>query len=368
MKKIWILMTVFIFCSNGEFLNFHNISKLTWQTFGKNFHRNSYLETEINPPLELKWTKELSSAAADGFVLADNFLVVPVRNKKIHFINADNGNIFETKKVNSGLIGSPTIYEDKVIIPGSKGKRNIYVYSLEKRDFILQKKYDDIETSPAVYKDNILFGTLSGDFYSIKMSGKKNWRFKIPKGIYSSPALYEGKVIFSSLSGEIYCLNAQTGELIWEKKINSSIFSTPMVINNRVFIGSLNGDVLSLSLDNGEIFWMNNIDGEITGIPVSNGNIVAFCTDKGEVNVFSWDGNLMWKCKVQSVIKIPPVITKNYLYTADLYGFLYAVNLKKGTIEWQYNLKGRVKTSLVIDKKNLYVAAEDKKLFCFRGN
>ena len=367
MKKLFILVVLnfFVFtCSSQKItLNVHD-NNGSWWTIGKDLTRNSLIDFTLRPPLKILWKKNLNAAAADGMILSGNTLIVPVRNGKIHFVNHETGEIFETIKTKTGLIGTPILYEELLIIPGTNGKNNLFSYSFKEHDFVLKEKFPDIETSPAIYGENILIAAVDGVFYSLNKYGTKNWDFITGSKIYSTPAVSEKNVVFSGSDGIVYCLDCETGNLKWKLETEYNIFSSPMIYNNCVYFGNSNGDIYSVFLDSGETIWKNNIGSEIMASPVTDGRRIIFGSDTGFLNAFSIDGNFLWKKKLKTLFRIPPVICGKYCYIGDLYGNLYAVQADNGEIVWETNFEGRIKTALVIVDKKLYVSAEDNKLFC----
>ncbi|MFC1725646.1 PQQ-binding-like beta-propeller repeat protein [candidate division KSB1 bacterium] len=367
MKKLIILLIFsfyIFFCSSQKIsVSVYNENE-SWRTIGKDLSRNSYAETILKPPLKILWKKNLNAAAANGMIFSGNTLIVPVRNGRVHFVNHETGDFFKTIKTKSGLIGTPILHDNILIIPGTNGKNNLFFYSFEEEDFVLREKFPDIETSPALYGENVLIAAVDGVFYSINRYGKKNWNFNTGSKIYSTPAVSGKNVIVASAAGTVFCLDCEKGKVKWKFETKNNIFSSPIIFNDKVYFGNSNGDIYSISLDSGELIWQDNIAGELMASPVTDGKRIIFGSDTGFLFAYSIDGKLQWKKKLKTLMKISPVISGNYCYIGDMMGNLYAVQMNSGDIAWESNLGGRIKTALVIIDKKLYVSAEDNKLFC----
>lgn len=368
MRKIIFLFFLFFFCSSNKEIISIGENYSDWPTYCKDYSRNNLCLNQLDPPLRINWKKNLNSAASEGFIFKGNSLIVPVRNGKIHFLNYKNGDILRTVKTKTGLIGTPSVSGDNLIIPGTGNRNNFSVYSVEKAKFSLKENVEDIEISPAIYSDSIFFGTLSGKFYSVSMDGRKNWEFDCNSAVYSSPALSGNFIVFGTLDGKIYCLNADNGSLNWEFDSKQNIFSTCIIFENKVYFGNSGGDVFSLFLETGEVNWHKNVESEILGAPVTNGELVIVGTDSGQLSAFDMSGFLKWQIDLGSVIKIPPLISGKICYIGNLKKYLYAVNIENGEVIWEEHLGGRIKTAIVQIGNKLYVAVEDNKLICLESD
>jgi orotate phosphoribosyltransferase len=135
------------------------------------------------------------------------------------------------------------------------------------------------KSSPALYRDNLLFGSDSGNFWCLdKRNGRIKWWLatggKNAKGIVSSPLVVDGKVYFGSYSGVLYCLDALTGRQVWASKCCEWIGSSPCHANGHIYIGlefnspTNRGALAKFSATTGKLEWQVFTKKMLHGSPV----------------------------------------------------------------------------------------------------
>ncbi len=179
-------------------------------------------------------------------------------------------------------------------------------------------------------------------------------RDKILHGQWSSPAygVAKGKpqVIFPGGDGYVYSFEPKTGKLIWKFDCNpkdsfwvlgghgtrNNIISTPVFYNDTVFIG------VGQDPEHG------------TGI----GHFWAIdATGKGDVTKTHalWHfGNKDFGRTMSTVS-----IQDGLLYICDLEGFLYCLDVKKGSLVWKHDLEAAIWSSTMIADGKVYIGDED---------
>jgi len=93
------------------------------------------------------------------------------------------------------------------------------------------------KSAPIIDTERVYFGTDSAVFTALSQeTGKVVWTFKAgshPKGIFSSPALWKDSVIFGAYDGNVYSLNKKTGSLQWRYGDADWVGSSPSVQETR---------------------------------------------------------------------------------------------------------------------------------------
>ncbi|MEI9807840.1 MAG: PQQ-binding-like beta-propeller repeat protein [Bacteroidota bacterium] len=76
---------------------------------------------------------------------------------------------------------------------------------------------------------------------------------ELPNGgaIFSSPAIAKDNVVFGSGDGSIYCLHVKTGKLKWKIQTGASVLGSPLISNDTVFIGGSDHTFSALDLKTG---------------------------------------------------------------------------------------------------------------------
>jgi outer membrane protein assembly factor BamB len=150
----------------------------------------------------------------------------------------------------------------------------------------------------------------------------QTWMVDTENGIWSEPLLTEeGILYFGSLDHKLYAVDTADGSVLWTRELGGAITGTPALYNDRLYIGSFDRKVYELSLD-GEI--LNEYEAE----------------------------NWIWSM---------PVIRDDILYTADMGGTVYALNIQNGFEEvWKTKATGRgIRPSPLVTDEFVIVAGRD---------
>ncbi|MFC6996796.1 outer membrane protein assembly factor BamB family protein [Rufibacter roseus] len=181
----------------------------------------------------------------------------------------------------------------------------------------------NIVSTPAVWKGQILFGNLLGEFKSINpKKNERNWSFKTGQSIYASPEVVGNRVLFASADSAIYCLNAKNGKLLWRVTTGAPILASPVVESGRVFIGGSDGIFRAIDLKTGEQLWAFT---EMEGFPasratVAEGKVVFGTWGKTLYAINANNGSLAWKWRnneyshYYSPAMCVPVIQNGHVY------------------------------------------------------
>jgi outer membrane protein assembly factor BamB len=126
-------------------------------------------------------------------------------------------------------------------------------------DLVLDWSFDtkgEVYSSPALYKDKVIFGSLDGNIYAVSTSGNLLWRFPIFASISSSPIVTaDGLVVFGARNGKIYVLDAETGVRMFSYRttdtmVKSNLDASPAVTpDGTIVVGSYDGRIYYLPFE-----------------------------------------------------------------------------------------------------------------------
>ena len=197
-------------------------------------------------------------------------------------------------------------------------------------------------------------------FIALNMqTGKLAWESDLPgehilHGQWSNPAYGEidgkGQVIFPGGDGWVYALDAQTGELIWKFDCNptdsewelggrgsrNNLISSPVFHDNKVYIG------VGQDPEHGEA------PGHLYAIDASLKDDI---TATGAIWHF---GDAHYNRTMSTV-----AIHDGLLYTADLSGFVYCLDVETGEHKWTYDTFAAIWGSPFVADGKLYIGDED---------
>ncbi len=275
---------------------------------------------------------------------------------------------------------------------------------------------DDIEASALLLNENIYFGNLSGDFFSLKAdSGFVNWKAKVKGDIRGSAnyALHDSidyPIIFvGCYDSKMYSFNASTGEIIWDYKTGNYINGAPAVNNDILVFGGCDAKLHIISITDGNIMgevitgsyipgsasivddfaYLGIYDNNLIKIDLKKKNIVwQFEDDENGGPFFSSPavgedlvvagsrdeflycldketGKKIWSFKTLDEIDSSPVIIKDKVLTASIDGRLYLLNLLTGEKIWSYEIGASITSSPAVIDGLITVGAEDGKIYTF---
>ena len=206
-------------------------------------------------------------------------------------------------------------FDDKTGIWGGSEKEKRRISELEKE----QKQIIDIErvySSENIYNDEI---PLTKGISLSKSKKNQSWQMS---GLNHQNFL-----------GNIYL--SGTDNIFLRKKIGKNKFS---ISNIAASILAFKNNII-LSDDVGTIFSIN-----------ANGNI-------------NWKKNIYKKIYKKVNKNLVLAIYKNYIYVADNIGFVYAMDLDNGKINWIKNYSIPIKSNIKIFNEKIYLMDQDNKIF-----
>lgn len=255
------------------------------------------------------------------------------------------------------------------------------------------------KSQPVLDEDKIYFGADNKTFWAINQNdGSVAWQFqvgKITKGkaIFSTPALYKNLVIFGSYDGAVYGLDTKTGKKIWEFLEADWVGSSPSVDQKRgvVFIGlefgliRKHGGIAALDAQTGRLIWSDYTHGGLTHaspLYIPSHNQVAIGSNDGRVRLYdAQTGKLIWSFTTfggadydelndggfgKGDIKGCCVYadTQDYLIFGSIDSFLYILDRKTGHLVHHFKCAFPIISTPYIFEEHVYFTSLDKHIRC----
>ncbi|MCC7574334.1 PQQ-binding-like beta-propeller repeat protein [Candidatus Woesearchaeota archaeon] len=163
------------------------------------------------------------------------------------------------------------------IIFGSTDK---YLYLLSSKGKLLRKLLNDaqIESTPIVINNNIIFGDNKGKIKSLDLKGKINWTFQtkdkiVSKAIHTKMNDGTEAILIGGVDNNLYCLSLE-GKLIWKFETQGALYTEPVVLDinddglNEIVFGSADGKIYVITMQGNQL-WNYETDFWIIGKPVT---------------------------------------------------------------------------------------------------
>ncbi|MEE4312570.1 MAG: PQQ-binding-like beta-propeller repeat protein [candidate division KSB1 bacterium] len=191
-------------------------------------------------------------AVSDGVVTFGSW------DGKFYCLSVDSGELIWEQRISESIYYSaatshPIIVKDKIFV--SSHDHTVHAFDLHSGDILWQHQEQDNHrpgySSPAIIRDKVIFGSLSGHLFALnEEDGKEIWTTTLSNPLFdSSPYINYPNVLVGSVGGEIYCVSLYSGEKQWTHNLNSGfIFSSPVVHDQVIYVGTTEGYFYALKV------------------------------------------------------------------------------------------------------------------------
>jgi outer membrane protein assembly factor BamB len=349
------------------------VDKDDWLMAGGSTLQQNIARSVLEPPLYLKWTYDCDAGLGyQPISAADEIVFINTLQGEMHSIDIPTGGkIGQLNFLGKDANTTPLIDGNTVIVSFAGDKDySLAAYDMLNTDIVWRINLGYLQTSPVLADSCIYVGGLNGKFYKVdKKDGTIIWEKNVNSAIHSTAALSNDKVVFGSDDGYIYALNISDGIEAWKYKTDNSVFAAPMINNEQVYIGSYDSNYYCLNLDSGRVKWKTNLKTKIhSGTALFHDtSLLAGGIDGNLYSLNIDNGAIDWSFTTKGVITSTPLISGNNVYFSSYDWKTYCVDARSGKMLWSFDIDGKGKTSSIIWKNYLFVAA-DKNLYCFTNN
>ncbi|QOI10942.1 PQQ-binding-like beta-propeller repeat protein [Blochmannia endosymbiont of Colobopsis nipponica] len=318
------------------------------------------------------------------FISQDANLFVASRRGIIKKINIYNGhviwsiNLSVSKKMQlcnfSVLLSGGLIISDDILYIGSELSR-IYAICAKTGKVLWEVRVaGGVLSSPVISGDLLLINTCVGILQALnKYDGSIRWSISFSLPLFSfrskaNPIIVSDVAIIANDNGIINAILVNEGKILWEQKIFdiykskeffflNAIQLTPIVIGNTIYAQAYNSRLVALDVDSGQIIWRSKIDG-IKNIITIGYILYIIDQDDQVIAVDAHNGKILWKQDffLYKHLTAPVVYNDNYLFVGDRKGFVYLINMNNGNIAFQKKISSFRKSSrLVLVADNILI-------------
>lgn len=234
------------------------------------------------------------------------------------------------------------------------------LHGYQPRTQIIPDFWDLWLSSPAVVDGIVYFGSGDGNCYALDAaSGRVKWKFATQGVVHSSPAVVDGTVYFGSWDTYLYAVDAATGREQWKFKTGddpvnfnqTGIQSSPAVVDGVVYFGCRDSHVYAVDAATGKEKWKYRITW-VNASPAVHDGAVYFGTSIPAffVGLDAATGRERFKFDAHVPVFSSPAIAGDLAYFGSFNGSLYAVDLKDGTLAWEFKTPAARENALGILK------------------
>ena len=220
--------------------------------------------------------------------------------------------------------------------------------------------HDVFLSSPAVFNGRVYFGSSDGNIYALdEKTGVLHWKFETKGSVHASPAIVDGAIYIGSWDSYLYALDAESGAEKWRFKTGEDPIiynqvgfqSSPAVVDGVVYVGCRDAHLYAIDAQTGRKKWDYPTSKSWVNVtPAVFDGSVYFAT--GDTRRFhaveAATGRLKFTVPVFTVIFSSPAIADGLAYFGNLNGSLYAVDIKSGSILWEFQTESSKKDLLQV--------------------
>lgn len=225
---------------------------------------------------------------------------------------------------------------------------------------------EGVETSAALFKDNIYIAANDGFFYSLKAAtGEMNWKVATQTENLGEPFYdsLEGVIYFQTGLNSLYAVDAESGRILWTyARQDTSQFSIrgnskPSVYKDFVYSGFSDGSLVAFNKKSGTVAWeiflnRNKRFRDIDASPVLDGDVIYIqAFDDQLYAVSAINGAVQWKADFGGYDGL--LIHRESLYVSTTDSQVIALSKTNGQVKWKYTSKNGLPTKPVLFQQML---------------
>jgi outer membrane protein assembly factor BamB len=205
---------------------------------------------------ELLWTfgtefEQWATPSIEG-----NTLYLPSMDHVIYALDAQSGDLLWTSEDLAGaLAGTPPFEEQSALYIGTLNSEMVALNNQDGEILWRIPTEGWVWSGPALEKEVLYFGDMTGTFYSIDAkSGSNIWQpYKLDsekkQGITGTPLVTEDTIYYGSESGVFTALNSDGGSLRWSKTIEGKLFQGPVAADDLILVAPADSDPVLIAMD-----------------------------------------------------------------------------------------------------------------------
>ncbi|MEM4258301.1 MAG: PQQ-binding-like beta-propeller repeat protein [Candidatus Thermoplasmatota archaeon] len=279
-----------------------------------------------------------------------------------------------------------------------------------------------VGSSPVVTDDKVYIGVQGTGQTLIcidALTGNLLWQNTTYQTVYMTPTIADNKVYVGSYDKKIYCFDATTGQRLWVSSMMGDVpyGHSPKIYNNNLLVGSKDKKLWCFNINTGATLWTSPpLDGWVGTTGLYNGYVyfgtysssgaaggTVYCfdadpsdgIDEGIDDPTSATYDLVWSYQTENIkITSSPAISNDRVYIASqdskIYcfdatpddnndGIIDALDIDEGINDpdpipstkydmiWSYTTGGAIVSSPALFTNQVFIPANDKKLYCLNA-
>jgi len=191
------------------------------------------------------------------------------------------------------------------------------------------------------------------------------WNFHLPAK-HLTRLLAVGEILFAVDKENNLLALSQEGRLIWPEILGS--FGGQIIpFEGKLALSLADGSLVVLKPETGEVVWRSSAGAKLAALAVSSENVLLAIAETGQIYQFSSEGRVNLSGFLEPTILPYVSLSDDYLFLGTQDKKVIAWNLKKKKKAWSINLGGRLVTSPLFARGNLYLATSNAVVYCLKA-
>ena len=332
---------------------------------GSHFRASSIRDGDDGIP-ELRWIKKQRTPLLLEPTLACGILALPTTDNKLNFISLKTGVRVGFIKFRDFLASPCAIYDSLIVVNEGGEKLSVLNWVTGERQWSANIKYDD--TEPLTINNRLIWQDGSRMLRCFVLGeGRRIWDKKLEFRLAAAPAADSQALIIIDRAGNIENVSLSSGSSIWVKNSDYRFRNAPIIVGNTIIVASSDGRISSIDLSDGTINWEVNIGYPLMAPLAADPGGIFYGTSQGKFGKINFlSGVKEWEFEINGPIKAGATILGNTVVFVSLNHRAYFVDKNDGSIRLEYEAQGMLTARPVACFNRVYIAGEDKNLYCFQ--
>ncbi len=344
-------------------------SPADWPMYGSApSHVNRGEGSSLTIPPGTLWQWDASAGFGTGSpVIADSVLYVGTLRGELIALDAVTGEKIASRKMGAPVEAAPIVDGRRAYVGVQSQRESMFALDLGAGKPLWQVQAGVVSASPLLFRGKIYVGNEEGELRCLDTAnGNTAWKVKFDKPIHSAPAGWDTLVVFGCDDDTVRAVGMSGGAVLWTFACNAPVFGSPAISGGRVFVGARDHRCYALDATRGTLLWSHDAGDRIMGPPSTADSTVYIGALNGSVEALdAGTGTQRWVFKAGGAVNTAPVIAGRVLFFGALDTYCYALDRTSGAVIWKLKIEARVKTSPIVWENRVYVAAEDRNVYCF---
>lgn len=352
-------------CGAPPPINIDNaVTDCEWNQGGGDFNRASYSPIESSDSAALLWAKSFRRSLNVEPTAAYGKILVPTPDRKLHILSDNDGIQLRERKYKKPIV-SPVIISDSLaamIVDGEK----LMVENWITHQSLWEAELNGSFVDPLVIGDRIYWLDGGNYFRCHRLAdGVRIWDRKIEDRCNCTIAGSSERVFLTGDDGVIVCYEATSGNKVWEFNSGGRMRNPPIVVGDYMIFCGTGGNVGRISASDGSVVWQTFLDRPVYAPLASDGEGVYVGTNDRYIYRLDYNAGLIdWMRKIGGPVKAGPTLTEKLAIFVGIDYRAYFVDKEDGSIFFRFKADGMLTTRPLACDGRIYIAGEDKKLYC----